>query len=114
MSTVKDRSPNYPSIGLTEAEQLLRKIYEQGKRAPMGRETIAEAAGFKLSGPTASKISALNKYGLLERTKDGFRVSDLGMQLLHGQPKEVAQARRDAANRVELIAELVQTHAGTN
>ena len=109
----KQRSPNYPSMTLSDAIELLGKILKSGGRSPMDAATMAVAAGFKgLSGPTSSKLSALRKYGLIERTgKSGSKVSDIGVAIVHGQENEKIAALRAAVANAEIIGKLAETHA---
>ncbi len=96
----RTRSPNYPSIGLREALGRLKMIYEEQQQYPATREIIARLLGYgSLNGASASVVSALSKYGLLEGHGDNLRVSSLGQDLvLHrkGDP-EYDQALRTVA-----------------
>lgn len=96
----KTRSPNYPAIGLEEAIQRLKSVYEKQQRYPATREVVAQLMGYKgLNGASATVVSALSKYGLLEGYGETLRVSELGQDLaLHrkGDP-EYATALRTAA-----------------
>jgi hypothetical protein len=96
----KARSPNYPVIGLEEAIQRLKAIYEKQQRYPASRDTFAKLMGYGgLHGASATVVSALSKYGLLEGHGDTLRVSEMGQDLiLHrkGDP-EYTEALRTAA-----------------
>src|SRR4051812_9121509 len=88
----KSRSPNYPSMGLGEAVELLKAFWEREHRTRVPSEVAALALGFKsLSGPAKTSLGALHQYGLLERNKDGVKVSDLGLSVLHPASEEDAR-----------------------
>ena len=81
----KQRSPNYPALGLSEAVTLIRQVYDKEKRSQSASEIVAKALGYSgLSGNVRVKIATLKKYGLLDGDeKKGLRVSDLAMQILY-------------------------------
>jgi hypothetical protein len=60
-----------------------------------------------LNGASASAISALYKYGLLDRLRDEIKVSDRAMRILHPHsPEERSKAIQEAAYEPPLFAEL--------
>jgi hypothetical protein len=102
----KHRSPNYPAIGLSDAVEAVRAIYEGEKRTQVSGEVIAHSLGYSsLSGPARTKISALKKYGLLEGDeRKGMRVSDLAVRILYPNgTKDELGALREAALNPELF-----------
>jgi len=95
------RSPNYPTVSLGEAITRIKAIYQKEHTHPAEREVLAKALGYSgLNGASATLLSALSKYGLLEVAKDGrFKVSALALDLiLHrkGDPEYTAAIRRAA------------------
>lgn len=98
--TNKTRSPNYPAISLKEAVDRLRVIYETQRRYPATRELLATLMGYKsLNGASATMVSALAKYGLIEGHGDNLRVSEMGQDLiLHrkGDPEYTTALRTSA------------------
>lgn len=96
----KSRSPNYPAIGLQEAVQRLRPVYEDQRQYPTTRDVVAKLMGYGgLNGASATMVSALSKFGLLEGHGDTLRVSDLGQDLiLHrkGDPEYAAAVQQAA------------------
>lgn len=109
----KTRSPNYPAFSLEEAIQRLKIIYEKQQRYPATREVLAQLMGYKgLNGASATVVSALSKYGLLEGHGDTLRVSELGQDLaLHrtGDP-EYSAALQTAAFMPAFFQELRDQH----
>lgn len=109
----KMRSPNYPAIGLGEAVIAIQKLWDAEKRTPVDTATFAKALGYNsISGRVRTKLAALRKYGLVEGSDDGVRISDLAMSILHNDSgsSEQINALREAALRPELFMELHQTH----
>ncbi|MDQ3692285.1 MAG: hypothetical protein M3464_01475 [Chloroflexota bacterium] len=111
----KQRSPNYPAINLAEAIARLKKIYEKQRRYPTTREVLVQLMGYKsLNGASATVVSALSKYGLLEGQGDQLRVSEMGENLaLHrrGDP-EYAAALQTAALLPSFFRELRDQYPG--
>ena len=108
------RSPNYPSISLPDALERLGLLWDsiQGHYAP--REVVAKGIGYaKLHGASAGAISALQKYGLLERDGENLKISDRGVQYLNPlSAQERSEAVRDAATSPVLFAELNERFPG--
>lgn len=105
----KTRSPNYPSISLEDALARLKVIYETQRRYPATRDVLARLMGYgSLNGASATTVSALAKYGLIEGHGDNLRVSEMGQDLmLHrkGDP-EYTTALRAAAFMPAFFREL--------
>jgi hypothetical protein len=104
------RSPNYPAISLPEALDLVAKVYQREKRSPADPERIALALGYRsMSGPARTKLSGLRKFGLVEETGNGVRLSDLAMTILYPRtPDEKRDALRTAATTPGLFRELAE------
>lgn len=88
------RSPNYPVIDLGEAVQRIKMVYDKEHTHPTTRENLAKAMGYgSLNGSSASVISALSKYGLLEAVGDEqYKISSEALDIvLHhsGEPERV-------------------------
>jgi len=110
----KMRSPNYPAIGLGEAIEALRAIWSKEQRTPVTPDVAAKHLGYKgLNGLVRMKLSALKKFGLLEAGNSGWRVSDLGLRVLHNKldSEPYLKAVREAALRSELFRKLFTTHS---
>src|SRR5262245_43339262 len=110
----RTRSPNYPSISLPEAIDKLRVLSEAIHHHSAPREVVARGMGYTgLHGASASAISALQKYGLLDRSGEELRVSERGKRILYpGNGTEKAEAIRDAASAPKLFAELAEKFPG--
>jgi hypothetical protein len=114
VSRGRERSPNYPAITLTQAVEMVGKLYEREKRTSVAPDAMVRALGYNaLSGTARTMLASMRAYGLVEPTKDGVRVSDLAMEIIH-QPigsAERTKALKEAAVRPPLIVELFGSHA---
>src|ERR1700733_12477276 len=93
------RSPNYPALSLPDALVKVASVYRELHTHAAPREVIAKAMGYSgLSGASATAVSALHKYGLLERVgNEEVRVSERAMRIMHPHsPDEKAKAVREA------------------
>lgn len=108
------RSPNYPAFSLPVAIEKVAALYAAQHRHPAPREIVATGMGYNsLNGASATAISALHKYGLLEGRGDQLRVSDRAMRLLHPESSEErAEAIREAAFDPPLFSELNERFPG--
>ena len=89
----KTRSPNYPAISLPDAIVEAEKIYSKNHQARMQKQAVARALGYSgLNGASLTKISALYKYGLLEKTKDQFAISTSAILMIRGAPDSIERA----------------------
>jgi hypothetical protein len=109
------RSPNYPAISLPEAVSRVTALYRSIHTHAAPREVVAKGMGYNtLNGASATAISALHKYGLLERVGDEIKVSERALRILHPHsPQEKADAIRAAAGEPVLFAELAERFPGT-
>lgn len=111
----KSRSPVYPAIGLPEAIERIRRVYEKDYTAKLPKLVIAEHMGYSaLSGKALAVLSALNKYGLLEGRGDESRVTPLAVEILAHEPgtKERGDAIRAAATAPELFQDMDERSSG--
>lgn len=110
----KERSPNYPYIGLSAALEAVRRLYGKDRRSPVSSETFAKALGHvSLSGPAASKGAAVRQFGLMESVSTGkYRVSDDALTLMLKKPgdPEYDQTIRRVALKPPLFAELFSAY----
>ncbi len=108
------RSPNYPALGLPEAVEKVSTIYRAMHTHAGPREVIAKAMGYTgLNGASATAISALHKFGLLEKVGEEIKVSERAMRILAPHsPAERAQAIREAAREPALFAKIAERFPG--
>ncbi len=103
------RSPGYPNVGLGEAVDNARKIYDGDYTNPVTRETAARHMGYAgTTGTSDRAISALMHYGLLSRVSKGeIQVSDLAMEILFPEnPEARARAVNEAGNKPSLFGRI--------
>jgi hypothetical protein len=111
----RSRSPHYPSIGLSQAIDSVKALWDREGRTAVAPEAAVRAWGYtSLSGPARSRIAALRQYGLLDTGgEEGVRVSELALEIVQhpdgSEEKRTAVAR--AALNPELFRELSKTHA---
>lgn len=108
------RSPNYPVVSLAEAVERAQMIWAKEFKHPATRENLAKDIGYGgLNGASASVISALSKYGLLEAAGDDqHKLSDAAIDIIlhdEGTP-ERAQAIQTIAFQPALFTELRATY----
>ena len=108
------RSPNYPAISLPDAVTKVTTLYRAIHTHAAPRAVVAKGMGYNtLNGASATAISALHKYGLLERIGDEIKVSERALSILHPHtPQEKADAIRAAAGEPALFAELNERFPG--
>jgi hypothetical protein len=110
----KERSPNYPSVGLPTAIEAVRKLWQAEKRTPVPPEVAARAIGYNgLSGASRATIAALRHYGLIDVSGGSVTVSDLAVNIVVHSPEtlEWREAVKQAANTPDIIRELNVTHS---
>ncbi|HLY54945.1 MAG TPA: hypothetical protein VKS60_05275 [Stellaceae bacterium] len=110
----RTRSPNYPALSLPEAVSKIGLLYRAQHHHAAPREVIAKGLGYNsLNGASATTISALHKYGLLERVGDNAKVSERAMRILAPySPEDRNAAYAEAAATPTLFAELQDRFPG--
>ena len=108
MQMARKRSPNYPAISLPEAITRVQQIHEAEHQNPAEREVMAQHLGYSgLNGQSLKLLSALTKYGLLEKAGDGeLRVSDRAIDILFPEGDQRQLAIEAAAHGPALFADL--------
>jgi hypothetical protein len=104
------RSPNYPGLSLPEAIQRIHSLYKAQHTHAAPREIIAKGIGYNsLNGASATAISAIGKYGFLEKSGEGFKLSERAMSIIAPHnPAEKAEALKAAAMEPKLFADLFE------
>lgn len=111
----RSRSPNYPQIGLREAVQRVKSVYESDYRSSLTRALTAERLGYSgVNGKSLAVIAALGKFGLLEGKGEDLRVSELAVRIIAHSPgsAERMQALAEAAARPDLFQTIGQRFPG--
>ncbi len=110
----KHRSPSYPQMSIKEAIERVGLLYKAIGGHPTSREVIAKGLGYSgLNGTSATAISTLTKYGLIDGRGEEVKVSDRAMAILHPHSKEEQlEALRSAALAPDLFQELASKFPG--
>jgi hypothetical protein len=101
-------------MSLVEAVQQIQKLSGKIGQHPAPRDAVATSMGYSgLHGASATAISALIKYGLLERVGEDYKLSELAMKIIapHNQG-EKAHALEEASQHPALFAELFSHFEG--
>jgi hypothetical protein len=109
------RSPNYPATSLPKAIELARKVYERNHLHKASPDVVASALGYTtLNGSSASVISALKKYGLLEEVGKDLKITEDALSILVDPPGSADRARRiaKAALLPALFAAVAEEYPG--
>lgn len=95
----KNRSRAYPALDLREAVGALRKLLKTNGSEKSDRDTIAQALGHSngSSGIAGRKIAALMHFGLLEKSAEGYRLTELARHISTAVSKEGLQRAFDPA-----------------
>jgi hypothetical protein len=108
----KNRSPNYPGIGLEKAIARASTIFDREGRNPVPLDALYEHWGFSSKSSTAMMtVAALTKFGLLDDSGKGStrkaRISSSALQiLLDRDSPETQQLLREAALKPAIHQEL--------
>jgi hypothetical protein len=110
----KTKSPNYPSIGLSDGIENIRKLYAaHGKTAITAEEAVSAWGHNSLHGLAQVQLSALKKYGLLESSgHNNLRLSQLAIELVLGESDSdsYTQALQEAALYPSIFREVYEDH----
>lgn len=109
----RKRSAAYPAVNLVQAIEGVKKLNDSYGEGPYNRENVALGMGYKnLSGASVVKVAALVHYGLLNRTKSSYSLSDLGKRILFStSDKDERSAIIQAAKSPKLFHTLLKAYA---
>jgi len=105
----RERSRNCPTIPLSAAIELAKKLYGKAGKAKIKAEVAVNALGYAgLNGASLSVIGALSQYGLIEREKGSIvAISQQAIRLMHPLNKEQeAHALEELALNPKVFNEL--------
>jgi hypothetical protein len=109
----RHRSPNYPAVGLREAVDRVKKLYEVDGKAGAPPELVATHIGFASAhGEAMSVVAALKKFGLVEFVKDRLVPTQRAIEIINLQDSDARRvtALKDAALSPQIYRELVEQH----
>ncbi len=112
----RQRSPNYPAIGLRDAIERVRKLYETDGKAGAPDKLAAVHVGFASAhGQAMTVLAALKKFGLIEPSNGRLVPTQRAIEILNlpETDQRRLQALKDAALSPAIYSELVQQHRET-
>ena len=101
----RDRSPNFPFIGIESALTRARQLYDQEKRGVAALSVVAKHWNYSLkSSAFLQTIGALKSYGLLDDEGRGLdrrvKLSDVALRVL-------LDPRQDSPERSQLVRQAI-------
>jgi hypothetical protein len=113
ITTKRPRSPNYPAVGLREAVDRLKKLYEKDGKAGAPAEIAAVHIGFgKPHGQAMSVLAALKRFGLVSENGGRFAPSQRGLEIINLSPDDPRRQKAlcDAVLEPSIYRELIDKH----
>lgn len=109
------RSPNSPSLSLSDALAKAKIIYDVEKKIPTTPDVMLSHIGYEKpdSGPAGRAFGALRQYGLVTEVEAGkFRISDSSFRYFELPPDDPERQKilREAALKPALFKELINRH----
>src|SRR6267154_1956827 len=112
----RQRSPNYPAIGLKAAIEKVRLLYDADKRAGAPIDAALKRMGFSTKhGQALAVLSALKKFGLVDESSGRIVPTQRTVDLLNFPDQDARKIRaiRDAALSPEIYRELYEQYKST-
>ncbi len=107
----RQRSPNYPTVGLPEAIERAKKLLTAAGKAGSPPDIAAKQIGFATAhGQAHSVLSALKKFGLVEEGNGRVYPSQRALEILNLRADDARriQAIKDAALSPPIYRELIE------
>jgi len=103
------RSPRYPRFPLLASVNYARKLYDGAHRSTVDTLTAYRVMGFAgKSGASATALGATRQFGLVESSKGGVRISDLGLSVLQpSSDEEYISALHQAAKQPQVFEQIL-------
>jgi hypothetical protein len=112
----RQRSPNYPTVGLKEAIERTKKFYDTDGKAGASPEMAAKHIGYSTAhGEAYSVLSALKKFGLVEDKTGRMVPTARAIEILSlpaNDPRRLGAIRK-AAVAPPIYAELLKDYRDT-
>lgn len=112
----RHRSPNYPAVGLRDAVERVRKLYDSEKKAGAPLEVAIKRIGFTVAhGSAMAVLAALKKFGLVDDINGRIVPTSEAIELLaYGEDSERGlMALRRAALKPTVYSELYEKYKDT-
>lgn len=107
------RSPKYPLITITDAIAKTRVIYQYEKKAKTTAAVALGHLGYNTqTGAAARVLSALQQYGLIDKTDGQYHVSDQAFRIFNLPEGDLERTKlmREAALKPTLFKELLSKY----
>lgn len=110
----RERSSAYPAISIEEAIDLSGKLINSYSKSPFSRQLAVQGIGYgTITGTSAPKIAALVHYGLLTRSSNTYKNSELASRILDLVSEEdKRKAILIAVIKPKLFASLINEYSG--
>jgi hypothetical protein len=112
----RHRSPNYPAVGLREAVERVKKLYERDGKAGAPSNLAAVHIGFESAhGQAMTYLAALKKFGLVDMSNNRVVPTQRAIEILNlpeNDPRRI-KALKDAALSPSIYMELIEQHRDT-
>jgi hypothetical protein len=113
---IRQRSPNYPAVGLREAVERVRKLYARDGKAGAPDKLAAVHIGFASAhGQAMAVLAALKRFGLIEPSNGRMIPTQRAIEIINlpeADPRRL-QALKEAALSPAVYSELAQKHKDT-
>ena len=112
----RQRSPNYPAVGLRDAVERVRKLFKEDGRAGAPPKIAAIHIGFKAPhGQAMSVLAALKRFGLAAEGSGRIYPTQAAIEILSLPESDSRRqgALREAALAPPIYRELVDKHRAT-
>src|ERR1700683_108438 len=112
-SKTRDRSPSYPSIGLREAIERVRRLYESDGKAGAPMEAAFRSIGFGgKNGASLKVMAALRKFDLVQYQAGRAVPTKMALDILvfEDDDERKKAAKRTAALSPDIYRELVESY----
>jgi hypothetical protein len=109
----RQRSPNYPAIGLRKAVERVRDLYKEDGRPGAPLEAAVKHLGYgSAHGQAMTIVSALKKFGLVEDRNGRIIPTKLAVDIAEFKPDHPrhTEALREAVQKPEIYAELIDQY----
>lgn len=112
----RHRSPSYPTVGLREAIDRVKKFYKADGKAGAPPELAAVHIGFATPhGQAYSVLSALKKFGLVAESGGRIVPTQRAIEIINLPASDVRRERalKEAAMEPHIYKELIEQHKET-
>jgi hypothetical protein len=108
----KDRSRNYPKMSLSDAVDMVKKLYSKAGKAKISPEVAVGALGYNgMNGAALGTLGTLTQYGLIDRERGkNVSVSPLAIRLIHPlNPDQEIASKQESSLLPQVFRELYST-----